>query len=158
LDRLVAVKVLLLEASADSQFAERFRREAHSLARLNHPHIIAVHDFGQAGGLNYLIMDFVEGGNLRQLLRAGPVKPSQALSIVLQVCDALQYAHEEGIVHRDIKPENILLDKRGCVKIADFGLAKLLGLTAAAPALTASHVAVGTRNYMAPEQLERPQA
>ena len=126
LDRLVAIKILPPEWGRDPAFAERFAREARALARLNHPQIVGVHDFGEAGGLYYLIMEFVDGVNLRQLLRAGQLQPRQALAIVPQVCDALQYAHEEGIVHRDIKPENILLDKRGRVKIADFGLAKLM--------------------------------
>ena len=127
LDRPVAVKVLPREASQDPAFAERFNREARALARLGHPNIVAVHDVGQAGDLYYFVMEYVDGVNLRQLLRDGHLTPAQALRIVPQICDALQYAHEEGVVHRDIKPENILLDRKGRVKIADFGLAKLLG-------------------------------
>ena len=92
----------------------------------------------------------------REALRAGKLKPAEAVKIVPQVCDALQYAHDEGIVHRDIKPENILLDRKGRVKIADFGLAKLLGVTANGARLTAEYQAMGTPHYMAPEQLERP--
>src|SRR5262249_10626203 len=98
----------------------------------------------------------VDGVNLRHVLREGRLKPEEALKIVPQICEALQYAHEQGGVHRDIKPENILVDKRGPVKIADFGLAKLLGQKAAASGLTGSRQVMGTPHYMAPEQMERP--
>jgi predicted Ser/Thr protein kinase len=156
LDRLVAVKVLPRQASQDPAFAERFTREARALARLSHPNIVAVHDVGKAGDFYYFVMEYVEGVNLRQLLRAGQLPPQQALQIVPQICDALQYAHEEGVVHRDIKPENILLDRRGRVKIADFGLAKLLGRDTGNFTLTGSRQVMGTLYYMAPEQMERP--
>jgi tRNA A-37 threonylcarbamoyl transferase component Bud32 len=156
LDRLVAVKVLPPGAGRDPAFAERFNREARALARLSHPNIVAVHEIGHAGDHYYIVMEYVDGVNLRQLLRSGHLKPEQALRIIPQICDALQYAHEEGIVHRDVKPENILLDKKGRVKIADFGLAKLLGRDAENFTLTGSRQVVGTLNYMAPEQMERP--
>src|SRR5262249_15290224 len=110
LDRLVAVQVLAPEVARDPAFAERFSRERRSLARLNHPNIVTVYDFGEAGGLYYIVMEFVAGQNLRQLLRAGALSEARVLRIVAQVCDALQYAHNAGVVHRDIKPENILLD------------------------------------------------
>src|SRR5438067_720504 len=121
LDRLVALKVLPLETGSDPAFAERFSREARALAKLNHRNIVTVHDFGQAAGHSYFIMEYVDGMNLRWRLRAGPLTPQEVVQIVVQICDALQYAHDEGIVHRDIKPENILLDRKGRVKIADFG-------------------------------------
>src|SRR5215471_5672848 len=156
LDRLVAVKVLPPEAGRDPAFAERFHREARALARLSHPNIVAVHDVGKAGEFYYFIMEYVDGANLRQVLHAGELTPEQALRIVPQICDALQYAHEEGIVHRDIKPENILLDRKGRVKIADFGLAKLLGRDTGNFTLTGSRQVMGTLYYMAPEQVERP--
>jgi serine/threonine protein kinase len=156
LDRLVAVKVLPPEAGRDPAFAERFGREARALARLSHPNIVAVHDVGRAGDFFYFVMEFVDGVNLRQLLRDGQLDPAQALRIVPQICDALQYAHEEGVVHRDIKPENILLDRKGRVKIADFGLAKLLGRDGENFTLTGSRQVMGTLYYMAPEQVERP--
>src|SRR5262245_25399612 len=153
LDRLVAVKVLPPEAARDPAFAERFTREARSLARFNHPHIVAIYDFGEADGLYHITMEFVAGKNLRQLLQAGAVSEAQVLRIVAQVCDALRYAHDAGVVHRDVKPENILLDARGQVKIADFGLAKLVGLAPAYLSLTGSRDVMGTVYYMAPEQL-----
>ena len=115
LDRLVALKILPPAAAGDPGFAERFNREARALARLNHPNIVAVHDFGKAGTLHYLVMEYVDGGNLRQIEHAGRLTPDQALAIVPQICEALQFAHNEGIVHRDIKPENILMDKKGRV-------------------------------------------
>src|SRR5262245_48983919 len=158
LDRLVALKILPEEAGRDPAFAERFAREARALAKLTHPGIVAVYDFGQSDGRFYLLMEFVDGVNLRHLLREGQLKPEAALRIVPQGCEALQYAHDQGVIHRDIKPENILLDKRGHVKIADFGLAKLLGPKAADSALTGSRQVMGTPHYMAPEQLERPLA
>jgi capsular polysaccharide biosynthesis protein/predicted Ser/Thr protein kinase len=158
LDRLVALKILPPAAASDPGFAERFNREARALARLNHPNIVAVHDFGKAGTLHYLVMEYVDGGNLRQIECGGKLTPEQALVIVPQICEALQFAHNEGIVHRDIKPENILLDKKGRVKITDFGIAKMLGLTADEAPLTGAGDVVGTPHYMAPEQIEKPRS
>ena len=157
LDRLVALKILPQRADEDPAFAERFTREARALAKLSHPNIVGIHEFGSTDGLFYLVMEFVDGANLRAAIRAKTTQPRQALAIVSQVCDALQFAHEEGVVHRDIKPENILLDKRGRVKIADFGLAKLLGGNNVDVTLTQTHQAMGTPHYMAPEQWEKPQ-
>ena len=127
LNRFVALKLLAPERVRDAKFAERFAREAQALAALNHPNIVTIYDFGQAGGFYYLLMEFVDGVNLRQLLRARKFTPEEALAIVPPLCDALQFAHDRGIVHRDIKPENLLLDKGGRVKVADFGIAKMLG-------------------------------
>jgi tRNA A-37 threonylcarbamoyl transferase component Bud32 len=155
LDRLVAVKILPPEVARDPAFAERFAREARSLAHLNHPNIVTIFDFGEIDGLYYFSMEYVDGKNVRELLNAGALPPQTALKIVPQVCDALQYAHDEGIVHRDIKPENILVDKKGRVKIADFGLARLVGLTPTYLTLTGSHEVMGTLYYMAPEQMKR---
>ncbi len=179
LNRLVALKILARDKEQDAQFTERFAREAQALARLNHPNIVTVYDFGTVGQasrlppsekqgeklkagatpvlqLNYLVMEFVDGLNLRQLLQTGKMKPEQALTIVPKICEALQYAHEQGIVHRDIKPENILLDKSGRVKIADFGIAKMMGDEAGRQTFTGAKDAVGTPHYMAPEQIEKP--
>jgi formylglycine-generating enzyme required for sulfatase activity/predicted Ser/Thr protein kinase len=156
LDRLVALKILSPDTGSDPAFAERFKREARSLARLNHPHIVAVYDFGQAAGLYYFVMEYVDGVDLRQMERAERLAPREALGIVVQICEALQYAHDEGIVHRDIKPENLLIDKKGRVKIADFGLAKLMAKNPKDFTLTQAEQVMGTPHYMAPEQLEHP--
>src|SRR5437879_4538674 len=126
IQRLVALKILPQSLAADPAFAERFTREGRVLARLNHPNIVTIHDFGQANGFYYLLMEFVDGVNLRQAMKMGRFTPAQALAVVPHICEALQFAHNEGILHRDIKPENILLDSKGRVKIADFGIAKLL--------------------------------
>jgi hypothetical protein len=171
LDRVVALKILPPDLGHDPAFAERFAREAQALARLNHPHIVTIHEFGQRSGqwsvasgqttgLYFFIMEFVDGTNLRTLLDAGHISPREALAIVPQICEALQYAHDQGIVHRDIKPENILLNKQGQVKIADFGLAKLMGRAGPDSPLSTSHwpltTTAGTPQYMAPEQVEHP--
>ena len=157
LDRQVALKVMPPELAADPSFAERFAREARTLAGLDHPHIVRVHDFGESGGLYWLLMELVEGANLRQVMAAGSLSPEEALAIVPQVCDALGFAHENGIVHRDIKPENILLDGRGQVKITDFGLAKLAARRPGEFTLTGTGQVMGTVHYMAPEQYKSPE-
>ncbi len=161
LDRLVALKLLPADIGDDRSFADRFGREARALARLSHPSIVAVHDSGQVNGLYFFLMEFVDGLNLRDLLHRSPERRldrAEALRIVAALCDALEYAHQEGVVHRDIKPENILLDRRGRVKIADFGLAKLLGRDddVSSMGLTMPRQRLGTPHYMAPEQTERP--
>ncbi|MFN0009875.1 MAG: serine/threonine-protein kinase [Planctomycetota bacterium] len=156
LDRDVALKVLTVDAGADPAFADRFGREAKTLAKLAHPSIVHVYDVGRAGPWYYLVMELVEGANLRQMLRAKTIGPREAMSIVAQMCDALQYAHDEGVVHRDIKPENVLVGRKGTVKILDFGLAKILRLGAGPDPLTKAEQVMGTPYYMAPEQWERP--
>jgi tRNA A-37 threonylcarbamoyl transferase component Bud32 len=154
IERLVALKILPQSLAADPAFAERFAREGRMLARLNHANIVTLYDFGQAGGFFYLLMEFVDGVSLRQAMKVGRFTPAQALSVVPKICEALEFAHNEGILHRDIKPENILLDTKGRVKIADFGIAKLVGEAHPDLSLTASGTVLGTPNYMAPEQLE----
>ena len=156
LERDVALKVLPRSLAADPAFAERFHREARALAKLNHPNIVTVHDFGQQGGWYFLLMEFVDGVNLRQAMRTKRFTPEQALEIVPKVCEALQYAHGEGVLHRDIKPENLLLDSKGRVKIADFGIAKLGRTDGEELSLTLSGARLGTMAYMAPEQIEHP--
>jgi serine/threonine protein kinase len=155
LDRLVAVKILPPQI-AGGPSSERFSREAKTLARLAHPNIVMIHEFGQAGTLPFFIMEFVDGVNLRQMQRQSRIAPREALAIVAQVCDALQYAHDQGVVHRDIKPENALIDRKGHVKIADFGLAKLVNQEDSNTHLTVSGQTMGTPHYMAPEQVEHP--
>lgn len=157
LDRVIALKVLPKSLAATPGFAERFTREGRVLARLSHPNIVAVHDFGESGGFCFLIMEYVDGVNLRQAMRAGRFTPEQALNIIPAICDALQFAHTQGVLHRDIKPENILLDSKGKVKIADFGIAKIISEDAGdAMLLTQSGAKLGTAPYMAPEQIEKP--
>ena len=181
LGRWVALKILAPQHAAKPDFAERFSREAQFLAEVNHPHIVTVHDFGQAGEFYFLLMEYVDGVSLRQAMVAGRLSPEQALAIVPPICEALQFAHERGIVHRDIKPENLLLDKEGRVKIADFGIARMMraivpeelaGEASLPPSppgsgaggegsrgsgfdLTQESV-LGTPRYMAPEQRDRP--
>lgn len=158
LDRLVALKVLPAGGTEGGNFAERFNREARALARLNHPNIVAVYEFGHVESLHFFLMEYVEGANLRQLEKAGRLAPREALQLIPQICDALQYAHDEGVVHRDIKPENVLVDRKGRVKIADFGLAKILGQNVESLRLTNEGQVMGTPHYMAPEQVARPLA
>jgi serine/threonine protein kinase len=155
LDRIVAVKVLPREVGQDPTFAERFTREARALAKLSHPHIVTIHDFGRtAGGLFYFIMEFIDGPTLRQATHDGKIDVDAAKAIVSQTCDALQFAHDAGVVHRDIKPENILLDRTGRVRIADFGLARLVGPDSGEDRLTMTRQVMGTLRYMSPEQIE----
>jgi tRNA A-37 threonylcarbamoyl transferase component Bud32 len=156
LDRMVALKVLAPRVKDDPAFAERFQREARALARLCHQNIVAIHDFGQVSGRCYFVMEYVDGISLREALCESRLSPEEALAIVPAICDALQYAHDEGIVHRDIKPENLLIDRRGHVKIADFGLAKILVPDQKDFSLTGTRDVMGTPHYMAPEQFERP--
>lgn len=162
LDRLVALKILPPGFGDDPAFADRFVQEAKAMARLNHPGIVTIHDFGRTDGLYYFVMEFVDGATLRQLLNYERLTPREALAIVPQICDALQYAHDQGIVHCDIKPENILIDRLGRVKVADFGVARLVALEGSPrPASEAGSAeagrVMGTPQYMAPEQRERPQ-
>ena len=157
LERHIALKLLPEKLGESPQFAERFSREARTLAHLNHPNIVSVYDFGQTAGLYFLMMEYVDGVNLREAMRAGRFSPNEALEIVPKICEALHYAHEQKILHRDIKPENILLDSKGSVKIADFGIAKLLGGASKENlTLTSTGHALGTPHYMAPEQIENP--
>ncbi|MEZ6037924.1 MAG: protein kinase [Planctomycetota bacterium] len=152
LGRTVALKVMPKELGAQPEFRERFEREARVLATLNHPHVIAVHDFGAADGWCYLVTEFVDGVDLRRLMALGHLSPTEALRIAPQICQGLQYAHERGVVHRDVKPENILIDANGQVKVADFGLAKVVTGAVSPVALTRSTAVLGTPHYMAPEQ------
>lgn len=151
LEREVALKILPPELADDPAFVERFDREARALALLDHPHIIRVFDSGSADGWCYLVTEFVDGANLRQLMAQGELSPQESLRLLPPICDALQCAHDHGIVHRDIKPENLLVDRDGIVKIADFGLAKLA--SEANDNLTKSGQALGTAHYIAPEQI-----
>ncbi len=158
LDRVVAIKILPRELAQDDLFAERFAREARAMARLNHPNIVSIYDFGQAGDMYFLAMEYMDGMNLRELIDARALNPNEALGVFVQVCNALSYAHAEGVVHRDIKPENILFNKQGHVALADFGLARLAMDSNAEISITQTRQAMGTLNYMAPEQYENPKS
>ncbi len=154
LDRLVALKILPEEFGHDVKFALRFTREARTLAKLSHPNIVSVYEFGNVEDTYYFLMEFVDGSTLRDVVEARQLAPEHALSIVPHLCDALQYAHDKGVIHRDIKPENILIARDGSVKVADFGLSRILGNESHQETLTGTHQVMGTPRYMAPEQLE----
>ncbi|MEO1619106.1 MAG: serine/threonine-protein kinase [Planctomycetota bacterium] len=154
LDRVVAVKILPPHLSDDPRFVERFRREARAMAKLDHPNIVTVYDSGVTNGRAFIVMEYIEGTNLREAMRADAIDPNAALDIVPQVCDGLAYAHEAGVVHRDIKPENILLGSGGRVKLVDFGLAKWVDRVEWESSLTATGTRMGTVRYMAPEQFD----
>jgi|GEM_PF-1919039 len=166
LDRIVALKILPPAIGESPAFAARFAREAKALAKLNHPGIVTLHEFGHREDLYYILMEFVDGVNLATLMHGDRISPREALAIVPQICDALQFAHDHGIVHRDIKPENILLDRLGRVKVADFGIAKVVaaacedapggGDTPAPADATIAGNVMGTPQYMALEQIEHP--
>lgn len=154
LDRPVAIKLLLPDVEADPDFEERFRREGRILARLDHPRIVRIFDFGRsAGGWCFLVMELVEGVDMAQLIKQKGFDVSMALRVVVQLSEALQYAHDAGVVHRDIKPSNVLLTRSGQVKVADFGLVKLMDEDASRSDLTTDGQRMGTPHYVAPEQL-----
>lgn len=159
LDRPVAIKILPPEYGAETDFAERFRREALAMARLDHPNIVGIYDFGsvetETGILYFFVMEFVSGTDLYRVIHSGALDVPAALDIVRQVCDALYYAHNAGFLHRDIKPANIFISESGVVKVGDFGLAKLVETTSEPdmPPLTRSGFSLGTPQYMAPESL-----
>ncbi|OYW75079.1 MAG: hypothetical protein B7Z37_14750, partial [Verrucomicrobia bacterium 12-59-8] len=153
LDRRVAVKILPPEAADDvARFRARFQNEARTMARLNHPGIVQVHDFGETtGGLLFIVMEFIEGTDVAQILAGSGVLPAaHAHAITAHVCDALHYAHSQGVIHRDIKPANIMLNLVGQVKVADFGLARL-DEGAKTLTLTQADVSMGTPDFVAPE-------
>lgn len=154
LGRRVAVKILPPDMGSDVVFVESFHREAQMLARLQHPHIVAIYDFGcnEAGHL-FIVMEYVNGSSLQDVSRNKRPDVAVALEIICQTCEALQFAHDRGVVHRDIKPSNILIDERGKVRVADFGLAKLAHQeTVTTTAKTQGSLLAGTPVYAAPEQ------
>jgi len=156
LDRDVAVKIIHREISSNPAFIERFEREARALAKLSHPNIVTIFDFGRTtDGLAFLVMEYIDGINLRQAIDSMPIEPEEAIETVSKTCRALQYAHGKGVVHRDIKPENILLGEDGSVKIADFGIAKIAEPNVRSQ-ITRTRQVLGTPQYLAPEQIESP--
>ncbi|HXM78289.1 MAG TPA: serine/threonine-protein kinase, partial [Thermoanaerobaculia bacterium] len=167
LERTVAVKVLPDHLSRDEDVRQRFEREAKTISSLSHPHICALYDVGSQDGIEYLVMEFLEGETLTDRLANGPLPVEQALRYGIEMADALEKAHRQGIVHRDLKPGNVMLTKSG-VKLLDFGLAKavapasanssLTALPTVSPNLTQEGTILGTFQYMAPEQLEGREA
>ena len=153
LNREVAVKVLPSFQTDDPTFVERFRQEAQAVARLNHPNIIQVYDFGEDKGFSYIVMEYVTGGTLQDLV-GGRLPLEEVLDLIAPVAEALEYAHSQGVIHRDIKPPNVLLDADRRPKLSDFGLARMLEGSAG---LTRGDSVLGTPSYMSPEQaLGRP--
>ncbi|MCY1044223.1 serine/threonine-protein kinase [Corallococcus sp. bb12-1] len=156
LGRTVAVKLLNTELAKDPSFIARFQKEAAALATLSHPHVVAIVDKGKTDSTYYLVMEFVDGPSLRELMRSPQMDTPVLLRRMLEICRAIEYAHGRGVIHRDLKPENILLDQQagGIAKVSDFGLASFLddSTVAARYALTSTHVSMGTISYMAPEQ------
>jgi serine/threonine protein kinase len=151
LNRYVAIKVLRSELAQDEQFVERFRREALAVAELSHPNILHVYDAGMAHGSYYIVMAFVDGGSLRDLIAQGPLEIEYATSIAGQLAEALDHAHRNGLVHRDVKPNNILMTREGRPLLTDFGIAKALHES---QGLTRTGHSIGTPEYMAPEQIQ----
>jgi len=148
LDRTVAIKQLPRALAADPAVQQRFLTEARTAAALQHPNIVPVYDFVERDGLCLLLMEFVAGGTLAERLERGRIAPAEAIHVVAGVLDALQYAHDNGVVHRDVKPDNIMLGTDGNPKLSDFGVAKIMGASATA---TAAGAVMGTPAYMAPE-------
>ena len=167
LERTVAVKVLPDHLSCDPESRQRFEREARTISSLNHPHICALYDIGTQDGIDFLVMEYLEGQTLADRLQRGALPVEEVLEIGIEIADALDKAHRQGIVHRDLKPSNIMLTKSGA-KLMDFGLAKpvqaafIASATAGTPTLsnwlTVEGTIVGTFQYMAPEQLEGKEA
>ena len=155
LSRLVAVKLLPPNVGTGLSFDKRFRREAQMMAQLSHPNIVSVYDFGETSeGHLFFVMEYIEGSDLRHLIREHKLDPNKILPIINQVCDALKYAHDNGVIHRDIKPANILINQDDVVKVADFGLAKPKDLNVDTSMISIAGFSVGTPSYMAPEALE----
>jgi serine/threonine-protein kinase len=152
LDRPVALKVLSPELSRDPSFVERFRREAQSAAGLNQPNIVGIFDWGQEHGTSFIVMEYVDGQTLRDLIqREGTVAPAQIADIGADIAAALSFAHQNGVVHRDVKPGNVLITTAGQVKVTDFGIARASGSN---DGLTRTGAVMGTATYFSPEQAQ----
>jgi serine/threonine protein kinase len=148
-ERIVAIKILRSLAKTDRRAIERFRREAHAAARLSHPNAVTIYDFLEENGEHYLIMEYVDGVNLKQYLgQKGTLAPAEAVQITSQICSVLQVAHAQGFIHRDIKPQNIMIAKDGQAKLTDFGIVRVME----AAGLTNTGIVLGTADYLAPEQ------
>src|SRR3954454_25288177 len=151
LDRLVALKALFPEYAREPSFVERFRREAQAAANLNHPNIVAIYDWGQETGTYFIVMEYVEGRSLRDVIRTdGPIDAAQAAEITSEIASALAFAHRGGVVHRDVKPGNVLITQGGIVKVTDFGIAR----AGTSDGLTQTGSVMGTATYFSPEQAQ----
>ncbi len=151
LNRIVTVKVLRKELAEDKDFVRRFQMEAQAVALLSHPNIVSIYDVGEEDGVPYLVMEYVEGFNLKEIIRErGPLSATEAVNIGIQVCAALEHAHSKGIIHRDIKSHNILVTQGGRVKVTDFGLARVLSIPSVT--MTQSGSVMGSVHYFSPEQ------
>ncbi len=153
LGREVAIKELILSPAADPTALMRFLQEARVMARTSHPNLVQVHDLEQIGDANYIVLEFVKGKSLRELVNQGPIPLPKTFAVMHGVLQALDYAHRHSIVHRDMKPENVLLSDEGNVKVADFGIARLTDDTGAGSTATKTGTTVGTPQYMSPEQV-----
>jgi serine/threonine-protein kinase len=150
LERNVALKVLHPHYADDDEYVERFRREARSVAQLSHPHIVTVIDRGEDDGQQFIVFEYVDGENLKQLVeRTGPLPTRRAIELAAEIADALAFAHEHGLVHRDVKPQNVLLTPDGDAKVTDFGIARSLEVE---HGMTQTGTVLGTSNYLSPEQ------
>src|SRR3954469_14989129 len=154
LDRLVAIKILFPQFATDPSFVARFRREAQNAANLNHPNIVGVYDWGKERGTYYIVMEYVDGQTVSDILRTdGPIEPKRAAGIAADVAGALAYAHRKGVVHRDVKPGNVLITGTGEVKVADFGIARAM-TSSGEEDLTQAGSVMGTATYFSPEQAQ----
>lgn len=151
LDRPVALKVLFPELSVDRSFVERFRREAQAAANLSHPNIVSIYDWGEGERTYFIVMEYIDGPTLAQVIRQGRIEPGRAASIAADVAAALEFAHRRGVIHRDVKPGNVLIDHSGQVKVTDFGIARAVG---AQEGLTQTGAVMGTASYFSPEQAQ----
>src|SRR5512145_895045 len=149
MERYVAIKVLPRHMAGSPEFIARFKREAHLLAQLQHPHILPVFDYGESDGYTYIVMPFLQSGTLADLLKTRRVSLPEIYRIISQIGDALGYAHARGMIHRDVKPSNVLIDERGNCLLTDFGLARM---AETGSMLTSSGAIMGTPAYMSPEQ------
>jgi beta-lactam-binding protein with PASTA domain/tRNA A-37 threonylcarbamoyl transferase component Bud32 len=157
LNRIVTVKVMRKELAEDKDFVHRFQIEAQAVALLSHPNIVSIYDVGEENGLPYLVMEYVEGDNLKEIIRQkGALSPAETVNIGIQVCATLDHAHSKGIIHRDIKPHNILVTPGGRVKVADFGMARFLSVPGAT--VTQSGTVMGSVHYFSPEQARGEEA
>jgi serine/threonine-protein kinase len=153
LGREVAIKELILSPAADPTALMRFLQEARVMARTSHPNLVQVHDLEQIGDANYIVLEYVRGKSLRDMVSQGPIPMPQTFAVMHGVLQALDYAHRHAIVHRDMKPENVLISDEGSVKVADFGIARLTDDTGAGSTATKTGTTVGTPQYMSPEQV-----